>query len=77
MVYLTSEFAEPARLRSAPRYISFPILDASTRAAGEIAELAASVAAEDAPIYIHCAQGHQRETLNPQFHPAIAAPAHG
>lgn len=63
VIDLTSEFAEPRRVRSVGRYISFPILDASTRSANEIAELAASVAAQDGPTYIHCAQGHGRTGL--------------
>ncbi len=63
VVDLTSEFAEPRRLRSVSRYVSFPILDASTRSANEIAELAVSVAKLAAPIYIHCAQGHGRTGL--------------
>ncbi len=55
VVDLTSEFAELRRLRSVHKYISFPILDASTRSAAEIAELAANVVNRDAPICIHCA----------------------
>jgi protein-tyrosine phosphatase len=63
VVDLTSEFVESRCLRSVRNYVSFPILDASTRSASEIAELATGVAVLDAPIFIHCAQGHGRTGL--------------
>ncbi|MFP2956777.1 tyrosine-protein phosphatase [Myxococcus sp. 1LA] len=57
---LTAEFIEPGGIRGACRYVSLPILDASTLPAGKVAPVLRELAALPGPIYVHCAQGHGR-----------------
>lgn len=57
---LTSEFIEPEGIRSACRYVSLPILDASTLPVERVAPVLRELAALPGPLYIHCAQGHGR-----------------
>ena len=63
VVDLTSEFPEPTALRSAPSYISAPMLDASSLSAQSLVEIVSSIAVAKTPIYLHCAQGHGRTGL--------------
>ena len=63
VVDLTSEFPEPAALRAAVTYISFPMLDASSLAPAHLAAFAQDLCSAQRPIYIHCAQGHGRTGL--------------
>ncbi|ATB46234.1 hypothetical protein MYMAC_001826 [Corallococcus macrosporus DSM 14697] len=57
---LTAEFIEPDGIRGACRYVSLPILDASTLPAEEVAPVLLELATIPGPIYVHCAQGHGR-----------------
>lgn len=63
VVDLTSEFPEPAALRSVPSYIAAPMLDASVLPPQSLVDLASRIAAAETPVYIHCAQGHGRTGL--------------
>lgn len=63
VVDLTSEFAEPASMRSVECYRAFPMLDATGRTTAEIRTLAQEVLAMPKPVYLHCAQGHGRSGL--------------
>ncbi|WIG99334.1 tyrosine-protein phosphatase [Myxococcus sp. SDU36] len=57
---LTAEFIEPEGICGACRYVSLPILDASTLAAGKAAPVLRELATLPGPFYVHCAQGHGR-----------------
>ncbi|NMO14191.1 hypothetical protein HPC49_49825 [Pyxidicoccus fallax] len=57
---LTAEFIEPAGIRRAARYVSLPILDASTLPVGRVAPVLRELATLPGPVYVHCAQGHGR-----------------
>lgn len=57
---LTSEFIEPRAIREACRYVSLPILDASTLPVDRVAPVLRELAALPTPLYVHCAQGHGR-----------------
>jgi hypothetical protein len=57
---LTSEFIEPAGIRTACRYVSLPILDASTLPVDRVVPVLRDLAALRTPLYVHCAQGHGR-----------------
>ncbi|MBN9684761.1 MULTISPECIES: phosphatase domain-containing protein [unclassified Corallococcus] len=57
---LTSEFIEPEAIRGACRYVSLPILDASTLPVEQVAPVLRELAALPGPLYVHCAQGHGR-----------------
>lgn len=63
VVDLTCEFVEPRGVRLAGRYISCPILDASSIDPRALAELAHDLASINARMFIHCAQGHGRTGL--------------
>lgn len=57
---LTAEFAEPEAVRSGRRYLALPILDASTLPVERVAPVLRELAAQEGPVYVHCAQGHGR-----------------
>ncbi|MFP2895425.1 tyrosine-protein phosphatase [Corallococcus sp. 4LFB] len=57
---LTSEFIEPEGIRSACRYVSLPILDASTLPLERVVPVLRELATLPGPLYVHCAQGHGR-----------------
>ncbi|RKI74772.1 hypothetical protein D7X55_01595 [Corallococcus sp. AB049A] len=57
---LTSEFIEPEAIRGACRYVSLPILDASTLPVEHVAPVLRELATLPGPLYVHCAQGHGR-----------------
>jgi hypothetical protein len=57
---LTSEFIEPAGIRRACRYVSLPILDASTLPVERVVPVLRELASLQGPLYVHCAQGHGR-----------------
>ncbi|WP_164021805.1 tyrosine-protein phosphatase [Pyxidicoccus trucidator] len=57
---LTSEFIEPRGIRTACRYVSLPILDASTLPVDRVAPVLRELATLREPLYVHCAQGHGR-----------------
>ncbi|RKG92292.1 phosphatase domain-containing protein [Corallococcus terminator] len=57
---LTSEFIEPAGIRGTCRYVSLPILDASTLPLEQVVPVLRELATLPGPIYVHCAQGHGR-----------------
>ena len=59
---LTSEFGEPAPLRSVDAYRCIPLLDATPPTVGQIHEGVALIAdhVEKGPVYVHCAMGHGR-----------------
>ncbi|HZI10998.1 MAG TPA: tyrosine-protein phosphatase [Myxococcus sp.] len=57
---LTSEFIEPRPIREACRYVSLPILDASTLPVDRVAPVLRELAAQPTSLYVHCAQGHGR-----------------
>jgi hypothetical protein len=57
---LTSEFIEPRGIRTACRYVSLPVLDASTLPEDRVAPILRALATQPAPLYVHCAQGHGR-----------------
>ncbi|MFP2912107.1 tyrosine-protein phosphatase [Pyxidicoccus sp. 3LFB2] len=57
---LTSEFIEPHGIRTACRYVSLPILDASTLPVDRVAPVLRELATLREPLYVHCAQGHGR-----------------
>lgn len=61
VVDLTAEFSEPAALRAAPAYRSFPILDGS--APTPEALRAAVESLQPGRTFVHCAQGHGRTGL--------------
>ncbi|MHB8865285.1 MAG: phosphatase domain-containing protein [Pirellulaceae bacterium] len=63
VVDLTCEFSEPRTIRSARRYIAFPMLDAATLPSRSLAEFVCCLAVEDGRMFIHCAQGHGRTGL--------------
>lgn len=64
VVDLTAEFAEPRGVVSgAPRYISFPILDATGLDRSAFAALLDTLADDDVPTLVHCAQGHGRSAM--------------
>ncbi len=62
VIDLTAEFREPPGIVSARHYRSFPILDASIPDSASLREFLLSVPPE-APVYVHCAQGHGRTGL--------------
>ncbi|MCE9673569.1 tyrosine-protein phosphatase [Myxococcus stipitatus] len=57
---LTSEFIEPHGVRTACRYVSLPVLDASTLPVDRVVPVLRDLATLPGPLYIHCAQGHGR-----------------
>lgn len=57
---LTSEFIEPEAIRGACRYVSLPILDASTLPLENVCPVLRELAALPGSLYVHCAQGHGR-----------------
>lgn len=57
---LTSEFIEPHGIRTACRYVSLPVLDASTLPVDRVVPVLRELAVLPGPIYVHCAQGHGR-----------------
>jgi len=61
VVDLTAEFREPPGIIARCEYHSFPILDATAPDCAKL--LAFIVSLPDAPMYIHCAQGHGRTGL--------------
>ncbi len=63
VVDLTCEFSEPRTIRSARRYIAFPMLDAATLPSRSLVEFVRCLAKEDGRMFIHCAQGHGRTGL--------------
>ncbi|MHC4876997.1 MAG: phosphatase domain-containing protein [Planctomycetota bacterium] len=63
IVDLTCEFPEPSAIRAAVKYISFPVLDASTPDTEAILNFAQTLSSQEHPIFIHCAQGHGRTAL--------------
>ena len=63
VVDLTSEFPEPATLRSVSNYVAAPMLDASVLPPQSLADLGSRIAMAQTPVYIHCAQGHGRTGL--------------
>jgi len=60
-VDLTAEFVEPVKIRSAPGYVCFPILDGSAPAPEALRE--AVLKLRPGKTFIHCAQGHGRTGL--------------
>ena len=60
-VDLTAEFAEPAAIRRAPGYRSFPILDGAAPTPAALAGAIASL--KPGSTFVHCAQGHGRAGL--------------
>jgi len=58
---LTSEFEEPADIRTRTHYINLPILDAGTPRVPELHKALSQL--EPGTTYIHCAQGHGRTGL--------------
>lgn len=60
-VDLTAEFTEPAAIRSASSYRSFPILDGAAPAVEALREAVADL--RPGRTFIHCAQGHGRTGL--------------
>ena len=63
VVDLTCEFSEPRTIRSARRYIAFPMLDAAALPSRLLAEFVGCLAVEEGRMFIHCAQGHGRTGL--------------
>jgi hypothetical protein len=57
---LTSEFIEPHGVRTACRYVSLPVLDASTLPVDRVAPVLRELATLPGSVYVHCAQGHGR-----------------
>ncbi|RKH15050.1 hypothetical protein D7V97_01120 [Corallococcus sp. CA053C] len=57
---LTSEFAEPVGIRQSCRYVSLPILDASTLPVERVAPVLRELVTLTGTVYVHCAQGHGR-----------------
>lgn len=57
---LTSEFIEPECIRGACRYVSLPILDASTLPVERVSPVLRELATLPGLLYVHCAQGHGR-----------------
>ncbi|NPC69649.1 hypothetical protein HPP05_07800 [Corallococcus exiguus] len=57
---LTSEFIEPEAIRASCRYVSLPILDASTLPVEHVVPILRELAALPGSLYVHCAQGHGR-----------------
>ena len=60
VVDLTAEFAESKRALAGRAYRCLPTLDASAPAEGPFLELVAEVAAWQAGVYVHCANGRGR-----------------
>ena len=60
LVDLTAELPRIAGLPSTLRYHVIPTLDATAPAEAPFTELAAELANEPRPIYVHCAAGHGR-----------------
>jgi hypothetical protein len=60
-VDLTAEFAEPAAVRTAAAYRSFPILDGAAPSAPALRAAVDNL--QPGRTYIHCAQGHGRTGL--------------
>jgi hypothetical protein len=60
-VDLTSEFAEPRRIRASPAYRSFPVLDGGAPAPEALR--AAVQGLRPGRTFVHCAQGHGRTGL--------------
>ena len=63
MVDLTSEFAEPAALRTGRVYLYLPTLDNAAPDRKEFDEAVQTIAAWEGGVYIHCALGHGRSAL--------------
>jgi hypothetical protein len=61
VVDLTAEFAEPRAIRTKGDYRSFPMLDATAPDVEQLRDFITSL--PDAPMYVHCAQGHGRTGL--------------
>lgn len=59
---LTAEFAEPAAVRQAARYVSLPTLDATAPTPAALIAAIASLQ-PDEHVFIHCAQGHGRTAM--------------
>lgn len=60
IVDMTSEFPEPADLRSGRSYVCVPTLDASVPSDKAFANLVQTIVASPVPVYVHCALGHGR-----------------
>lgn len=63
VIDLTCEFPEAQALRSAPNYLSLPILDAGAMEPADLVATIKNIIAMEGPILIHCAQGHGRTGL--------------
>lgn len=63
VVDLTAEFHEPRGVRLAVRYLSLPILDASSPPDTEFVTLLNGLAVDPGPLLFHCASGHGRSAL--------------
>ncbi|WP_449071905.1 phosphatase domain-containing protein [Prosthecobacter sp.] len=59
---LTSEFAEPAAVRKAARYVSLPTLDATAPTPEALMAAIRSLQPQE-HVFIHCAQGHGRTAM--------------
>jgi hypothetical protein len=57
---LTCEFAEHPAIRALPGYRAMPVLDASVPPLADLTALINEVAADPAPLLVHCAQGRGR-----------------
>lgn len=60
-VDLTAEFQEPIHIRSAPGYVSFPVLDAGIPDPAALKRLISGL--KPGRTFVHCAQGHGRTGL--------------
>jgi hypothetical protein len=60
-VDLTAEFQESAHVRSAPGYVSFPVLDAGIPDPSALKRLISDL--KPGRTFVHCAQGHGRTGL--------------
>jgi protein-tyrosine phosphatase len=60
VVDLCAEFGAPRAVRTHPRYLSVPTLDASSPPPAEIARIADAIDAAGGPALVHCALGHGR-----------------
>jgi protein-tyrosine phosphatase len=60
VVDLCAEFPAARGVRSHPRYLAVPTLDARSPSPAELARIADAVIAAGGPAFIHCALGHGR-----------------
>jgi len=63
VIDLTCEFSEDRLIVKNTDYYNFQILDASIPNSEELADFINKISRIDAPVFIHCAEGHGRTAL--------------